>query len=106
MAHLVFINDRPLLIYAMYEKPDEKLFEGKEIISASDAAISEAVKKLERKSVSGLVYLSNNPDEEWKQLFRIFILIEASGGLIKNEKGEYLLIYRKGKWDLPKGKIE
>ena len=33
-------------------------------------------------------------------------IIEAAGGLVKNNKGEYLFIFRNGKWDLPKGKIE
>lgn len=33
-------------------------------------------------------------------------LIEAAGGLVINEKGDYLFIYRNDKWDLPKGKIE
>jgi 8-oxo-dGTP pyrophosphatase MutT (NUDIX family) len=32
--------------------------------------------------------------------------IEAAGGLVKNDKGEYLLIHRRGRWDLPKGKLE
>lgn len=32
--------------------------------------------------------------------------IIAAGGLIENEKHELLLIYRRGKWDLPKGKME
>lgn len=35
-----------------------------------------------------------------------FKVIEAAGGLVKNKKGEYLFIFRNGKWDLPKGKIE
>src|ERR1043166_3932939 len=35
-----------------------------------------------------------------------FKVIEAAGGLVKNNKGEYLFIFRKGKWDLPKGKID
>ena len=33
-------------------------------------------------------------------------LIEAAGGLVKNENDGYLFIYRNNKWDLPKGKIE
>lgn len=33
-------------------------------------------------------------------------LIEAAGGLVINEKTDYLFIYRNDKWDLPKGKIE
>ncbi len=35
----------------------------------------------------------------------LFKIIEAAGGFVKNEKGECLFIYRRGKWDLPKGKI-
>ncbi|MEY3678105.1 MAG: hypothetical protein RI924_246, partial [Bacteroidota bacterium] len=33
-------------------------------------------------------------------------LIEAAGGLVKNAAGDYLFIYRRGVWDLPKGKID
>ncbi len=32
--------------------------------------------------------------------------VEAAGGLVRNAKEEWLLMYRLGKWDLPKGKVE
>lgn len=32
--------------------------------------------------------------------------IKAAGGLVQNPKGEFLFIFRRGSWDLPKGKIE
>ncbi|MBS1642344.1 MAG: NUDIX domain-containing protein [Bacteroidetes bacterium] len=32
--------------------------------------------------------------------------IIAAGGLVYNEQGELLMIYRRGKWDLPKGKLD
>lgn len=35
-----------------------------------------------------------------------FTQINAAGGLVENENGEYLLIHRNGLWDLPKGKQE
>jgi 8-oxo-dGTP pyrophosphatase MutT (NUDIX family) len=35
-----------------------------------------------------------------------FKIIPAAGGLVRNKKGQYLFIFRNGKWDLPKGKIE
>jgi 8-oxo-dGTP pyrophosphatase MutT (NUDIX family) len=45
--------------------------------------------------------------EELREVFRsCFINIDAAGGLVKNEKGEYLFIFRRGKWDLPKGKLD
>jgi len=41
--------------------------------------------------------------EEFKACFKV---IEAGGGLVLNEKGEFLAIFRNGTWDLPKGKLE
>ena len=34
------------------------------------------------------------------------LLICAAGGLVENEKGEFLFIFRRNKWDLPKGKLD
>jgi 8-oxo-dGTP pyrophosphatase MutT (NUDIX family) len=36
----------------------------------------------------------------------IFTIVEAAGGLVFNPSGESLLIFRRGFWDLPKGKID
>ena len=38
--------------------------------------------------------------------FKNFKLVEAAGGIVQNNEKEILFIYRLGKWDLPKGKIE
>jgi 8-oxo-dGTP pyrophosphatase MutT (NUDIX family) len=35
-----------------------------------------------------------------------FTVVQAAGGLVKNNSGEYLFIFRRGRWDLPKGKKE
>lgn len=32
--------------------------------------------------------------------------IIAGGGVVRNDKGELLMIFRRGKWDLPKGKLD
>ena len=53
-----------------------------------------------------LVFWSDKQDITWKQdFFHLFKRIDAAGGLVKNEKGEMLSIFRLGKWDLPKGKL-
>jgi ADP-ribose pyrophosphatase YjhB (NUDIX family) len=33
-------------------------------------------------------------------------IIQAGGGLVLNEQNELLLIFRRGSWDLPKGKLD
>lgn len=45
--------------------------------------------------------------EAFKKTFReLFTEIMAAGGVVKNEDKDILLIFRKGKWDLPKGKAD
>ncbi|PTQ97923.1 8-oxo-dGTP pyrophosphatase MutT (NUDIX family) [Mucilaginibacter yixingensis] len=41
-----------------------------------------------------------------KKVIASITLIKAAGGLVKNEQGDFLFIYRNDKWDLPKGKLE
>jgi 8-oxo-dGTP pyrophosphatase MutT (NUDIX family) len=33
-------------------------------------------------------------------------IVRAAGGLVENERGEVLFIFRRNKWDLPKGKVD
>ena len=55
------------------------------------------------------VYINNNPEiitESWKSFCENHVLIEAAGGLVYNNENQLLMIFRNGKWDLPKGKVE
>lgn len=36
----------------------------------------------------------------------MFDWIEAAGGVLRDQQGRFLLIHRRGYWDLPKGKID
>lgn len=42
----------------------------------------------------------------FRQFGSFYKVVEAAGGLVFNELNQLLLIFRKGKWDLPKGKID
>ncbi len=45
-------------------------------------------------------------DYLWKEFSSTFRTIEAGGGLVKNDKEQFLFIKRRGNWDLPKGKVD
>ena len=36
----------------------------------------------------------------------LFKIVEAAGGVVVNERNQILFIFRRGSWDLPKGKME
>lgn len=58
-------------------------------------------------SVKQNTYIQTDKPGEWLcHLMDGKEMVIAGGGIVRNEKDELLLIHRKGKWDLPKGKIE
>jgi 8-oxo-dGTP pyrophosphatase MutT (NUDIX family) len=76
------------------------------IISQAATEVDELVEIIDEEHSGDLLYLSENPEQAWKEFTDYFVLIEAAGGVVKNDEGGYLVIFRKGKWDLPKGKVE
>jgi 8-oxo-dGTP pyrophosphatase MutT (NUDIX family) len=62
---------------------------------------------LEKPSIYDGIIVHYSDYEGIKRQFKdLFEVIHASGGIIQNPKGEILFIFRKGHWDLPKGKID
>ena len=53
-----------------------------------------------------LYIFHDDTDALFKTFRQCFNNIDAAGGLVLNEKGEILVIKKRGKWDLPKGKAE
>jgi 8-oxo-dGTP pyrophosphatase MutT (NUDIX family) len=48
----------------------------------------------------------DNPGKVWEGFTTFFEVRVAAGGLVINQQGEYLFIFRKGLWDLPKGHLD
>jgi 8-oxo-dGTP pyrophosphatase MutT (NUDIX family) len=50
--------------------------------------------------------LAPEPKKILETIQDALILVKAAGGLVWNTFGSLLMIFRRGKWDLPKGKVE
>ena len=64
------------------------------------------ISALKSKKTKGIYLYNANQDKLWKKLLKIFSFVEAAGGLVEHQSGEFLFIFRNDKWDLPKGKVE
>ena len=103
--HKVFINDKPLIFEDVYTKTS---FDDNNFLILSDAefTLNDVMEKFFSKKISGIIYLCSNPHNSWNEFTSRYILMEAAGGIVKNSMEEVLVIYRKKKWDLPKGKLD
>lgn len=59
-----------------------------------------------QKEIKQVLFNINNVEETFGMFKSHFKMIEAAGGVVKNNENKTLFIYRFNKWDLPKGKIE
>lgn len=85
-----------------------KLQHGRIMVSVSSAKeISDFYDILiSHNAIKEIFFYNMNEDLLFEWFKSKFKIVEAAGGLVKNPEGQYLFIFRNGKWDLPKGKIE
>jgi 8-oxo-dGTP pyrophosphatase MutT (NUDIX family) len=66
-----------------------------------------ALKMLEtREGIQSVTVVYSDPEILLKKFLKFFKRVNAAGGLVENEKGQVLIIFRNGRWDLPKGKLK
>lgn len=63
-------------------------------------------KQVKKGSANESIILVKSPRDYFRKMRKSFQIIHAAGGIVRNEYNEYLFIFRKGKWDLPKGKLD
>ena len=106
MIKIIF-NDKKILLVESYQKISKKLALSSAIISfkfdeekiqflIDDLLISE----------NEFLILVGNPLDNLEIIKKTFKLIQAGGGVVLSTNDEILFIYRRKKWDLPKGKLD
>lgn len=68
--------------------------------------IKAMIHEMQQENIHAGVFFYNDLEKLKKDFLKKFTFIQAAGGLVTNEKDEVMLIFRKGKWDLPKGKLD
>ncbi|MBK7935956.1 MAG: NUDIX domain-containing protein [Lewinellaceae bacterium] len=58
------------------------------------------------REIKTVVLYSEKVEDLWADFQACFTVLEAAGGLVRNKNNELLVFYRRGSWDMPKGKID
>lgn len=100
----IFINDKPFIL-----APKTNSFEtgqGSLLIAYSELQnLKQAIDLMNLSAVSNLT-VTGDAEAMWKEFLLHYKLIDAAGGVVKNKENKVLFIFRLGKWDLPKGKVD
>ncbi len=109
MVIKIYFNDKPLFLcdevnaeVNRYAHHDDAVF----IDEFSPPAVNSIIHEMRLEKVHAGIFLHKDLETLRKAFWRKFLLIQAAGGLVQNEKKELLFMLRRGKWDLPKGKLD
>ena len=105
----IFFDNKPLFLcddvdasLQPYLHHDDAIF----IDEFSSQAVKSMVHEMEQPNIHAGIYFHKDFEALKKAFFKKFTLIFAAGGFVQNEKEEVLMMFRRGKWDLPKGKLD
>lgn len=105
----IFINNKPLVLTNMAERYISKNVHAAGYLLLSGAFtrnVRLAIKHLESVGGRGAIIHDISIEALEEMLKEEFTEITAAGGLVTNNEGKLLMIYRRGYWDLPKGKMD
>jgi 8-oxo-dGTP pyrophosphatase MutT (NUDIX family) len=108
MYSKIFVNEKPIYLADHNNNTlQHKINEGF-IFYDNNTNLNylDIVQQLSHPQVAGIVILQKDLTQLQTEFKAAFKIIEAGGGIVQNEAGEILFIYRLNKWDLPKGKLE
>lgn len=103
----LYIQNKPLFLT---DKPDasiEEYMHRQTTISIDELtllAVKTMIHELQEADFYAGVLIHADIQEALRLFKEQFKVVPAAGGLVKTKNDEILLIFRRGKWDLPKGK--
>ncbi len=102
----IFINEKEVIL-TNKKSTEPPVSEHLLIDFNSDEDLIEGIEQAETNEIIQYIEIFGGDIEALHQsFFSLFKLIIAGGGLVVNQSKEILWIFRRDKWDLPKGKIK
>lgn len=101
IMYKIFVGDKPIILTNSVEpETDFKNY------LIDTVPIYKVIRQLKRNDVASVRFIGKNENKLLKKFLKKLPNVIAGGGMVYNQDGKILFIYRNDKWDLPKGKIE
>ena len=99
---IIYLNERPLIIIATHQAIPARYKDAALYTRPDQETIEATLQALETGKQPAAIFLDPDTDVLLEKVKSYFSILVAAGGLITNAEEEILLMFRRGKWDLPK----
>ena len=105
----IYFGEKPLFLCDEIDKTIEPFVHHDDAVFIDELdthTVKSMIHEMQRTTIHAGVFLHKDITTLKKAFWKKFTVVLAGGGLVTNEKEEILMIFRRGKWDLPKGKLD
>lgn len=103
----IYINDKPIFLEAFEDyKAGDKL-NLSAVYMNKPVSLLQYIDSFEKTTKLESIHIYAKDIEKLKKDFlALYEVVDAAGGIVVNELGEILVIFRRGSWDIAKGKLD
>ena len=105
----IYFDNKPLFLVKEINEELEELLHHEETVFIDEYnshTVKAMIHEMEAPKIHAGIFLHEDPQALLKAFKKKLVPVVAAGGMVHTGKNEILLIYRRGKWDLPKGKLD
>ena len=105
----IYFEDKPVFLCDKIDKTIDGYMHHPDAVfidEISTAAVNSLLHEIAKPEFHAGILFHKDLEKLKKVFFKHFTLIIAAGGVVFNTNEDILIIFRRGKWDLPKGKID
>src|SRR5688572_22575590 len=107
MIKKIYFGNKPLFLSDKKTEEIEPYLDDKQTIVLDDLTeMPFLIKRMEDNGIIAGIILHDDVPAILEKIKKEFTVIQASGGLVYSNDNKILLIFCRGKWDLPKGKLD
>jgi len=109
MQRKIYFNNKPLFLVTELTKEVEEYLHHEETVFIDEFnshTVKAMIHEMEQTKVLRGVFLHHDVEAVLNSFKKKLSLVKAAGGFVHTEDDNVLLIFRRGKWDLPKGKLD
>jgi len=109
MYHKIYFGNKPLFLCDAIDRTIEPFVHHDDVVFIDELnthTVKAMIHEMQQSRVHAGVFYHTDLEKLKNTFSKKFSIVVAAGGAVINEKKELLMIFRKGKWDLPKGKTD
>lgn len=105
----IYFEDKPVFLCDKIDKTINEYMHHPDAVfidEISNSAIKSLLHEIIKPEFHAGILFNKDLNKLKKAFFKHFTIVIAAGGVVLNANKDVLMIFRRGKWDLPKGKID